>query len=329
MMGNTAVPSTVRLPRGYKRLKAACRVPATTANLGPGFDSIGLALTLHNELCAEVGRTNKTVVEIVGEGEDILERNESNLVVKSMLATFKELERKPVPVWVRCTNRIPLSRGLGSSSAAVAGGVFLANEICGRPLDREDLFKIAARIEGHPDNVAPALLGGLAVSVADKDHFHALSVDHDSLTKWKYVVAIPDYMIDTQAARKVLPKRVTLDDAVFNVGRASLVIAALLKGPGKTSNAVLREAMNDRLHQPSREKLIQGRQRVMDAAYKAGALGVCVSGSGPSIFAVGSKWANRIGEAMVEAFEGIGVKARCEVLNVETAGTISLGVHNF
>jgi len=330
MMGTSAVMSTIRLPRGYKRLKAACRVPATTANLGPGFDSVGLALTLHNELAAEVGKTNKTVVEITGEGEDVLTRDESNLVVRSMLETFKYLERKPVPVWVRCTNRIPLSRGLGSSSAAVAGGVFLANEICGRPLDREDLFKIAAKIEGHPDNVAPALLGGLAVSVGDiESGFHALSVDLDSLTKWKYVVVIPDFKIDTQAARKVLPKKIPFEDAVFNVGRASLVIAALLKGPGKASNAVLREAMNDRLHQPSREKLIVGRQEVMEAAYKAGALGVCVSGSGPSIFAVGSKWANRIGEAMVEEFQKLGVTARYEVLNVEPAGTISLGVHNF
>ncbi len=195
----TVMSTTIRLPRGYKRLKAACRVPATTANLGPGFDSMGLALTLHNELAAEVGRTNKTVVEIVGEGENTLTRDESNLVVRSMIETFKQLDRKPVPVWVRCTNRIPLSRGLGSSSAAVAGGVFLANEICGRPLDREDLFKIAAKIEGHPDNVAPALLGGLAVSVGDaQTGFHALSVDLDALTKWKYVVAIPDFTIDNR-----------------------------------------------------------------------------------------------------------------------------------
>lgn len=322
--------STIRLPRGYKRLKAACRVPATTANLGPGFDSVGLALTIHNELAAEVGRTSRTIVEIVGEGEDELPRNESNLVVQSMRATFDHLGRKPVPVWVRCTNRIPLSRGLGSSSAAVAGGVFLANEICGRPLDREDLFTIAAKIEGHPDNVAPALLGGLAVSVGDpKGNFHALSVDLESLSKWKYVVAIPDYHVNTDSARKVLPKKVSFEDAVFNVGRASLVIAALLKGPGKASNAVLKEAMNDRLHQPPREKLINGRQQIMDAAYKAGALGVCVSGSGPSMFAVGSKWANRIGEAMVEAFQKQGCTARYEVVNVEPAGTISLGVHNF
>jgi homoserine kinase len=289
-----------------------------------------LAITVHNELAAEVGRTNRTVVEIVGEGENSLPRDESNLVVRAMRATFERLNRKPVPIWARCTNRIPLARGLGSSAAAVAGGVFLANEICGRPLDREDLFKIAAKIEGHPDNVAPALLGGLAVSVgAPQSGFYALSVDLESLQKWKYVVAIPDFQVDTAAARKVLPSKVTLDDAVFNVGRASLLIAALLKGPGKSANAVLREAMADRLHQPPREKLINGRKEVMEAAYKAGALGVCVSGSGPSIFAVGSKWANRIGEAMVEAFQKLGHQARYEVVNVEPAGTISLGVHNF
>lgn len=318
-----------RLPRGYKRLKAACRVPASVANLGPGFDCLGIALSLHNELAAEIG-TAKTTVEIVGEGADELPRDESNLVVRAMNETLKHLKRKPLPVWVRCTNKIPLSRGLGSSSSAVVGGVFLANELCGRPLDREELFQIAARIEGHPDNVAPALLGGLTVSIAlDNRQFRTLSVDHETLSRWKYVVAIPDFLVNTAKARKLLPKEVTFDDAIYNVGRSALVVAALLKGPGKQANAVLREAMEDRLHQPHRQKLIAGRDSVMAAGYKAGALGVCVAGSGPSLLGVACKWASKIGEAMVAAFEAEGHKARYEVLNFEPAGAISLGVHTF
>jgi homoserine kinase len=318
-----------RLPRGYKRLKAACRVPASAANLGPGFDALGLALSLHNEMAVEIG-TAKTTVEVLGEGADELPRDESNLVVQSMFEAFKALKRKPLPVWVRCTNKIPLSRGLGSSSAAVVGGVFLANELCGRPLDREDLFQVAAKIEGHPDNVAPALMGGLTVSVTSPDaKFHTLSVDMETLTRWKYVVAIPEFTVSTAKARKLLPTQVSFEDAVYNLGRASMVVASLLKGPGKNSNTVLREAMNDRLHQPQRSKLIPGRDAVMEAAYKAGALGVCVAGSGPTILAVACKWATKIGESMVEAFEAEGKKARYEVLNFEPTGAISLGVHNF
>lgn len=319
----------VRLPKGFKRLKAACRVPASVANLGPGFDCLGLALSLHNEIAVEIG-VPKTLVEVVGEGADELPRDENNLVVSAMNKAFDKLGRKPIPVWVRSVNKIPLSRGLGSSSSAIAGGVFLANELCGRPLDRDQLFQICAEIEGHPDNVAPALLGGLTVSIqADDGQFQTLSVEHDSLSKWKYIVAIPDFPVSTAKARKALPTKVSFEDAIYNVGRSSLLVAALLKGPGKNANAVLKEAMNDRLHQPHRQKLITGRDAVMESAMKQGALGVCVAGSGPTIFAVAGKWANRIGEAMVETFQKEGCNARYEVLNFEPTGAISLGVHNF
>lgn len=320
---------TPRLPRGYKRLKAAVRIPATVANLGPGFDSLGLALVLHNELAAEIG-INKTMVEVIGEGVDELPRDESNLVVRSMFEAFKIMKRKPAPVWVRCTNKIPLARGLGSSSSAVVGGVFLANELCGRPMDREQLFQVAAKLEGHPDNVAPALMGGLTVSITMPDgNFDTLSLDNETLTRWKYVVCIPDYSVSTEKARKLLPPQVSFQDAVYNVGRSSMVVAALLKGPGKNANAVLKEAMNDRLHQPQRARMIEGRDQVMEAAYKAGALGVCVAGSGPTLLAVACKWATKIGEAMVDAFKEAGHGARYEVLNFEPSGAISLGVHTF
>lgn len=328
-MSTTMTTPTTPLPRGFKRLKAACRIPASVANLGPGFDCLGLALGMHNELAVEIG-VPKTTVEVIGEGADELPRDESNLVVKSMLETFKVLKRKPLPVWVRCTNKIPLSRGLGSSSSAVVGGVFLANELCGRPMDREQLFQIAAKIEGHPDNVAPALMGGLTVSLSGADRrFHTLAVDAETLTRWKYVVCIPNYSVSTSKARKLLPKDVTFDDAIFNISRASMVVASLLKGPGKNANAVLKEAMDDKLHQPHRKSLITGRDAVMTAAYKSGALGVCVAGSGPAMLAVACKWATKIGEAMVAAFQAESIESRYEVLNFEPAGAISLGVHNF
>lgn len=328
MMESISAPA-VRPPKGYKRLKAACRVPASVSNLGPGFDSLGLALQLHNELAAEIG-PNKTSVEIIGEGENELPRDESNLVVQAMFKTFQRLGRKPIPVWVRCHNRIPLERGLGSSSSAIAGGVFLANELLGRPMDRDQLFQVAAEIEGHPDNVAPALLGGLTVAVeGENGNYQALAVELDILTKWKYVVVIPEFTVNTAKARKLLPAKVGFEDAVYNSGRAALVVAALLKGPGKNSNQVLREAMQDRLHQPQRAKLIPGRDAAIAAGYKAGALGICVAGSGPTLFAVGCKWATKIGEAMVEAFAKEGKKSRYEMLAFEPTGAISLGVHNF
>lgn len=328
MMESISTP-TVRPPKGYKRMKAACRVPASVSNLGPGFDSLGMALGLHNELAAEIG-PSKTTVEIIGEGETTLPRDESNLVVQAMFKTFQRLGRKPIPVWVRCTNRIPLERGLGSSSSAIAGGVFLANELLGRPMDRDQLFQVAAEIEGHPDNVAPALLGGLTVAVeGDKGEFQALAVEHEILTKWKYVVVIPEFTVSTVKARKLLPAKVDFQDAVYNAGRAAMVVAALLKGPGKNSNLVLREAMRDKLHQPHRAKLIPGRDAIFEAGYQSGALGICVAGSGPTLFAIGCKWATKIGEAMVEAFEKEGKKSRYEILPFEPTGAISLGVHNF
>jgi homoserine kinase len=320
---------SVKLPRGFKRLKAACRVPASVANLGPGFDCLGLALQMFDEVAVELAGA-KDFVETDGEGGATLPTDSSNLIIKSMHVALDRLGRKPVPVHVRCHKRIPLQRGLGSSSAAIVAGVFLANELCGRPMDREALFQTCAEIEGHPDNVSPALLGGLTVSIGDgPENFQTLSVEHDSLNKWKYVVAIPEFMVNTAKARKALPKSVTLKDAAFNVGRASMVVAALLKGPGKSANSVLREAMNDRLHQPARAKLIPGRDEVLAAAYDAGALGACVSGSGPTMLAIAGKWANRIGEAMVDAFKQAGLESRYEVLNFEPSGTISLGVHNF
>ena len=329
MIVRTEATNSVKLPRGFKRLKAACRVPASAANLGPGFDCLGLALTLYNEVAVEIG-VPKDKVEIVGEGAGELPEDASNLVVKAMHAAFDQLGRKPVPLFVRCNNKIPLERGLGSSSSAVVAGVFLANELCGRPLDRDALFLMAAAIEGHPDNDAPALLGGLTVSIGENPkEFQTLSVDLDALGKWKYVVAIPELRVNTAKARKALPKKVALEDAVFNVGRTSMVVAALLKGPGKAANAVLKEAMNDRLHQPARAKLIPCRDEVLAAAYDAGALGACVAGSGATMLAVGAKWATRIGEAMVETFKKNGIEARYEVLSFEPAGTISLGVHNF
>ena len=330
----TVTPSATKPPKGFKRLKAACRVPATVANLGPGFDSLGLALNMHNEFAAEIG-PSETTVEVIGEGEDTLDRGEDNLVVKSMHYTFDKLGKKTVPAWVRCTNRIPMSRGLGSSSTAIVGGVFLANELCGRPMAQEELFQVAAEIEGHPDNVAPALMGGLTVSTSNAPEgdelptFQTLAVDVESLAKWKFVVVIPEYEIDTAKARKLLPKKVAFADAVFNIGRASMVVAALLKGPSKSSNAVLRTAMEDRLHQPHRDKLIPHRAEVFDAAYEAGSLGVCVCGAGPAMLSISNKWAAKIGEAMVEEFAKHGTEARAEVLSFEAAGAVSLGVHNF
>ena len=321
--------SAIKLPKGFKRQKANCRVPATVANLGPGFDSLGLALSLYNEIAVDIN-VSKDHLEITGEGAGSLPADQTNLVLSSMHKAFDAMGRKPVPMVVRCTNRIPLARGLGSSAAAVVGGVFLANELCGRPMDKDQLFTLAAGIEGHPDNVAPALHGGLTVSLGTKvEDFQTLAVDLDALNKWKYVIVIPDYQIDTAKARKLLPKKIDFEDAVYNVGRAALVVASLLKGPGKNANAVLKEAFNDKLHMPARIKLIPGRDAILEAAYEAGALGACVSGSGPAMMAIGSKWATRIGDAMVAQFKKHGAEARYEVLNFEPHGTVSLGVHTF
>ena len=254
------------------------RVPATSANLGAGFDCLGIALDLYNDVALLPDRPFR--VEVLGEGSDTLPRDRSNLAARTVLRFFEILGRPSPSFQLRLTNRIPLTGGLGSSSTAIVGALLVANRLAGDPLGPDELLRLAVEIEGHPDNVAPALLGGLVLSViADGRVVTArIPVPPDL----RGVLFIPSFTISTRDARRRLPRRVSLEDAVFNIGRSSLLVAAMTTGRLE----LLRVATQDRLHQPYRQVLFPAMPLLFDAALKAGALGVWLSGAGSALMAL-------------------------------------------
>ncbi|MDR7415322.1 MAG: homoserine kinase [Armatimonadota bacterium] len=288
-------------------------VPATSANLGPGFDALGLALGIYNEV--EVSLSDRPHLIVHGEGQGLLPEDEGNLVYQAARAVADAVGEE-VAFHLCCWNRIPVSRGLGSSAAAIVGGVVGANEVLGRPLDRSQLVSLAARLEGHPDNVVPALVGGITAAVMEDGKAHWVQVPARDLPA--AVVAIPEFEVPTALARKRLPDRVSREDAVFNVGRTALLVGALAAGRWD----LLAVATEDRLHQPYRKPLVPGFEDVCAAARKAGALGVVLSGAGPSLLAF-APWpqAPQVGEAMQAAFAAHGVRARAVVARVDLEGT--------
>ena len=291
------------------------RVPATTANLGPGFDCLGLALDLWNDVSFTLeGRG--VAVEVEGDYADGLPHNESNLVAQSFLRLCEEAGKaSPAGLRIHCTVRVPTSSGLGSSSTAVAAGVLGANELLGRPFERDRLLELAADIEGHPDNVAAALLGGLTIVVRKGD---ALLTKKILVPEVNVALAVPDLAFSTASARAGLPTQVSMQDAVFNLGRIPLVVEALRTGDYE----LLSQVMEDRLHQAARIKLIRGGPAAWIAAQRAGAAAVAISGSGPSLIAFVSLAADaaRIARAMAAAFEEEGVAARPLWLAASAAG---------
>ncbi|HOB34287.1 MAG TPA: homoserine kinase [Bacillota bacterium] len=289
-------------------------VPATAANLGPGYDCLGLALALYNYLELEPARRWQLVIR--GEGAEGLPRDESNLVWQSMEHLWRQTGT-PVPcVKLTLVNGIPLGRGLGSSAAAIVGGLSLANHWLDKPLDKEELLQLAAELEGHPDNVAPALLGGLCLSVTEAGR--TIALNWDLPPHLRLAVCIPDFSLSTQAARAVLPRTVAHADAVFNLSRTALLLAAL----AQKRLDLLGTAARDRLHQEYRKDLTPGFDAVVTAAVEAGALACTLSGAGPSLlaFVVSAADGEKAGRAMAAAFGRWGVQARWVVLRPDTRG---------
>jgi len=282
------------------------RVPATSANLGPGFDSLGLALDLWNETIITLAIEYS--VQVSGEGRERISPGENNLIIRSAQRLADLVGKRLPPFHVDCVNHIPLSSGLGSSAAAKLTGLLGANALLGKPLSKSEILDLATDMEGHPDNVAPALLGGLVVSTVENGKVLARKIDlednHDSPIH--ITIVLPDFHLSTQQARATLPEQVTLKDAVQNISRAVMVTEAFRSG----DLDLLGKAMTDTLHQPYRLWLIPGAREAMDAAKEAGASATAISGAGPSIIAFSSKGEPKIGEAMTRAFEHAGHSAR-------------------
>lgn len=255
--------------------------PATTANLGPGFDCLGMSVDLWNRLDvlpAESG--NGPLVEVIGEGEGELPTDSRNLVYQAMEFLFREADEGLPPLHLICHNQVPLSRGLGSSAAAIASGLVAANALSRHTFSPNELLEMAATIEGHPDNVAAAILGGLRLVIRDQNQLYTvpISVPPEVHT----VLLVPEVRITTEDARGVLPDKVSVADAVYNLGRIALLVA----GMATNHPEYLSVATQDQLHQPYRQTIFPAMKVIFKAARDAGALGVFLSGSGSTIMAL-------------------------------------------
>jgi homoserine kinase len=314
------------------------KVPATSANLGPGFDALGLALDLWNEtrfstdvgtderiastdrtaderMRSTDGRTDKRmVVHIQGEGAGLLAPNDRNLIVRTARKLAEHVGKTLPPFHAECINQIPLSSGLGSSAATILTGLLAGNTLLENPLSNEEIMNLGAEMEGHPDNAAPALLGGLVLSTVEAGKVIAqqIPIGMDVCI----TVALPNFYITTKQARASLPKKISMKNAVHNISRAVLVTEAFRTG----DLDLLGKAMTDRLHQPYRLKLIPGAGSAMEAAKEAGAAAVALSGAGPSLIAFSSKAEAGIGESMKRAFEAAGLSTRLFHLGVSGRG---------
>jgi len=291
------------------------RVPATTANLGAGFDCLGLALTLYNEL--EIHPAGVTKLAIEGEGAGILPTDDSNLVLRTFRRAAEFAGRDFPPVRVLCRNRIPLARGMGSSAAVLVSAAIAANRLFGEPLSRHQILHLVAKEEGHSDNVAPALLGGLVVSGVSGEE----PVAHRILPKrdLKVVLLIPDFHLETSKARGVMPDRVPVIDAVANLQNTALTALAFETG----DYSLLESSLEDRLHQPYRKSLIPGFDSVLAAAKSAGAYGAALSGAGPTLAAFTLSSPEAVAEAMEAAYREHG-EGSCgsRILDVDKEGAV-------
>ncbi|MBP2633906.1 MAG: Homoserine kinase [Firmicutes bacterium] len=290
------------------------RVPGTTANCGPGFDSIGIACDIYNELEVTLLKKDTITIEIVGEGKNSIPCDKRNVVWKSMQLLLKKAGQDYQGAHIKMLNNIPLARGLGSSAAAIVSGLMAANIAIGNVFDKQAILQMATEIEGHPDNVAPAIFGGITLSIMKEKQAETLSFMPGA--DLKLVVAIPSFNLSTKAARKVLPVNIPMKDAVFNISRTALLVGALCKG----DLSHLQSALDDKIHQPYREQLIPGMQDVFQGAIKNGALGAVLSGAGPCLIAFTTDHVSEIGEAMVAAFKKHNISSKYLELKIDQQG---------
>lgn len=252
------------------------QVPATSANLGSGFDALGIALSLYNQVWIEQSDT----LQISSRDATAVPQDEHNLVYWAAKRLYERCGNSLQGLRIEQENNIPMARGLGSSSACIVAGLLGANHFLGNPLNQQELIDFAAEIEGHPDNTTPALLGGLVTSAMEQGRVYSVSVPVSN--KIRFAVFVPPFELKTETARSVLPKEYSREDAVYNLSRSALMTASLFSGNLEN----LRVAVQDRIHQPYRKGLIDHCDKVFDLCESLGSLGTYVSGAGPTIIAM-------------------------------------------
>lgn len=267
---------------------ARVRVSASTANLGPGFDTLGMALSLY--AWVELKESGQTAFHLYGDEMNGIPQDKTNLIYKVAQMVFREAGVSVPELDISMYSDIPLTRGLGSSASAIVGALVAANALIGSPLSDSKLFDMASAIEKHPDNVGASLFGGIITAMWDGKHAKHLRLEPDA--NLEILVVIPDFQLSTSKAREVLPTHVSLKDAVYNVSHASMLVAALASG----RTDLIAEAMQDRLHQPYRAALVPGMMEILQDAHHYGALGVALSGAGPTLLALADRRENRRAE---------------------------------
>ena len=299
--------------------KVVVDVPATTANLGPGFDCLGAALDLNNRFAMRRIEGGGERFELIIEGTEgsHLRGGPENLVYRAAQRVWKAAGLEPVALEARVRLAVPPARGLGSSATAIVAGLMGANALVGEPLSKEKLLELAIDIEGHPDNVVPSLLGGLCMTAkAASQRWRVVRCEWTPSVK--AVVAIPSIRLSTSEARRAMPKAIPVGDAVVNLGALTLLLQGLRTGNGD----LISDGMHDRLHEPYRRRLIKGGDQVKQAAMDAGAWGCAISGAGPSVLALCEEDKGpAVSRAMVKAWEAAGVASRAPVLNLQTSGS--------
>lgn len=307
-------------------MKVSVKVPATTANIGPGFDTLGMALPLYNTITIEETVLPGTGVDInvIADGISIDEfalehipLDENSIVYKAVEVLYNSIGQTPSELKITIKSGIPVARGLGSSASVIVGALVAANELLGRPADDLALLSIACELEGHPDNITPAFVGGLVISSQEEDG----SVVYRKLdwpNEWAITVCVPDFELSTDIARSVLPKEVPMKDAVFNAQRLAMFVEAV----HTKDSELLKLALKDRLHQPYRMKLIQGLDEIMDAfKHNDDVYGCVISGAGSSILVISNKNnLENIQNEVRDIWTSLNIKCDIKTLNVEQNG---------
>ncbi|NEQ76846.1 MAG: homoserine kinase [Okeania sp. SIO2C9] len=293
-------------------------VPATTANIGPGFDCIGAALSLYNRLKFSIADSaTELKISVTGKEAARVSTDKTNLAYQAFVKLYEHLNQIPPSVEIEIDLGVPLARGLGSSATAIVGGLLGANQLAGHPLSKTEIMNLAIAIEGHPDNVVPALLGGCCLTASTPSGWEVCDIPwHSDIVP---VVAIPDFELSTAEARRVLPTEYCRADAIFNAAHLGILLRGLETGNGDW----LKAGMQDKIHQPYRKSLIKGYEKVRLAALDAGADEMVISGAGPTLLALtNSLTTSAVVTAMADTWKNQGVVTEVKALEVDTRGAI-------
>ena len=309
-------------------MKVSVRVPATVANVGPGFDCLGLALPLYNTITIEETVLPGTGVEInVLANEDFTDElslehipmDENSVIYKAVELLYNSIGQTPNELKITIHSEIPIAKGLGSSASVIVGGLIAANELLGRPADEPALLSIATEVEGHPDNVTPAIVGGLVMSSCEDDG----SIVYRRLNwpeEWMLTISVPETELATEISRSVLPAEVPMADAVYNAQRMAMFVQAIYT----KDEALMKLALNDKLHQPYRKKLVPGLELIQQKLkHEDSVLGVVLSGAGPSVLVISKKNdLDRVKNIIKECWSNLNINAQIHTLPVEQYGAV-------